>query len=186
MSFERKRWNERVYHNELSERYFGKVQYLRQDHGYIRSKTKINGIRDVTFNFSDVHAKSLGAIQIGDIVSFRVNIYSSGKFCAIDIRKESDCTISHNQTRSGSPLSFGSIEHTEHSDNNQFMQESDSEISSCSSSNHYIYDFTTEPFIISSCKQSEEKDPFSRSVDSFLEKVISRNYSSLSTCWLTV
>lgn len=191
MVYERRRWNDRYRESELSQRYTGKVQYLRQEHGYIRSKTKINGIRDVTFNFSDVHPSSVNLLEVGAIVSFRVNIYSSGKFCAIDIRKEESCDLSSNSGRSGSPLSTLSSERCNDSLDNEtgrFTQESDSDISSCYSSKPYHFEYLQEPFIIPSYeKVSEGKlDCFSQNVDSFLERVISRNYdASSTTCWLT-
>ena len=31
--------------------HYGKVQFLRLEHGYVRSKSKINGIRDITFYY---------------------------------------------------------------------------------------------------------------------------------------
>lgn len=186
MSFERGQWDNRFYEKETSQRYVGKVQYLRQEHGYIRSKVKINGIRDVTFNYSEVHIPSTDSLAIGDIVSFRVNIYSSRKFCAVDIRKEVIDSSSESQ-RSGSPVSVLSSDHC-----------MDSPISNI---RNYAYHCESEPspklesglvfsndvFVIPSCeKVSEEKDQFSLGVDSFLEKVISRNYNaSFTTCWLT-
>ena len=94
----------------MSERYTGKIQYLRQEHGYIRSKVKINGIRDVTFNFTDVDPTDLKTLEVGDIVSFGVNMYSSGKFCAIGIRKQK-CTDEVCCNRSDSPISILSSDH---------------------------------------------------------------------------
>lgn len=186
MSFERGQWNNRFYEKETSQRYIGKVQFLRQEHGYIRSKVKINGIRDVTFSFSEVHLSSTDSLAIGDIVSFRVNIYSSRKFCAVDIRKEVIDSSSVSQ-RSGSPVSVLSSDHS-----------MDSPMSNI---RNYAFEYQSEPspkldsdlgfskdvFVIPSYeKVSEEKDQFSLGVDSFLEKVISRNYNaSFTTCWLT-
>ena len=34
--------------------HYGKVQFLRLEHGYIRAKSKINGIRDITFYYKDL------------------------------------------------------------------------------------------------------------------------------------
>ena len=188
MSFERRRWNERYQGRESSERYVGKVQYLRVDHGYIRSKTKINGIRDVTFNFSDVHVQCVNSLQIGDIVSFRVNMYSSGKFCAIDIRKDSCVDSQSESNRSGSPISISSASVPDFTTNSHYLQDYEFDNSSCNSSGNCDFELFKKPFIIPSCnKKAEEKDPFSQSVDCYFERVLSRKYDpSYTTCWLTV
>ena len=196
MPFERKQWNDRYQHHKVSERYTGKIQYLRQEHGYIRSKVKINGIRDVTFNFTDVDPTDLKTLEVGDIVSFGVNIYSSGKFCAIGIRKQK-CTDEVCCTRSDSPISILSSDHcTENTyiDIGNFSAKQnvcDSEVTSCcspikycdssmdSSMNHsFVIPFLT--------KEQDEVDQFTQNVNSFLERVITRNYDvSCTTCWLT-
>ena len=192
MSFEKKRWNDRYQHRTASERYIGKIQYLRQEHGYIRSKVKINGIRDVTFNFTDVDATDLETLEVGDIVSFGVNIYSSGKFCAIDIRKQK-CTDEGYCTRSDSPISTLSSDHaaentyvdiSNYSTKQTFCE---SEVSSCCSPKKCCDSPIDSSFVIPFLtKENNEVDQFTQNVNSFLEKVITRNYDvSCTTCWLT-
>ena len=176
MSLERKCFGNNVYYGGMSERYIGKVQYLRHEHGYIRSKTKINGIRDITFNFNDINVHSVRTFEIGDIVSFRVNMYSSGKFCATDIRKE-DKGVVVNSQRSPSPNSIQT------NDESRSILSFDSDIPSFSSRQEMMNEYFEIPSVN---EVISEKDQFSRSVDLYLEKVLTRNFNTVcNSCWLT-
>ena len=84
------------------QRFLGKIQYIKTDHGYIRSKSKINGVRDITFNLLDLPHHVQKTLSVGDFVSFRVNFFTSGKFCAVDVQKDFSQDTAN---RSSSPLS---------------------------------------------------------------------------------
>ena len=170
----------------FQQRFYGKIQYLRNDHGYIRSKLKIHGVRDITFNFLDMPRDVQKSLEIGDPVSFRVNFFSSGKFCATDVRKESSLP----DMRSDSPLSISSTDSIVDAGYNRVAEKMNH---ASWSIRQQEMDCCREPdsdFVIPSLDWSMnqphvEKDSFSLVVDSFMEKVISRQYNaSYTTCWL--
>ena len=158
------------YDNGSQQQFSGKVQFLKADYGYIRSRSKINGIRDITFNYMDVDPSLNRSLQVGDLVFFRVVIFPSGKFCAVDIRMDTSAHRSTSLTRSASPVtSLSSLE-------------------SCSddSSSTSAFDYPVcSAFDMVSYSEKPEMDSLSSKVDSFLQRVISRNFDSgYSSCWL--
>ena len=52
--------------------HFGKVQFLRMEHGYIRTKVKINGVRDITFYYDSIPEELKSTLTLGTKVSFTV------------------------------------------------------------------------------------------------------------------
>ena len=170
----------------FQQRFYGKIQYMRNDHGYIRSKLKIHGVRDITFNYLDMPRDVQQSLEIGDPVSFRVNFFSSGKFCAIDVQKESSLP----DIRSDSPLSISSTDTIVDAGYNRVSEKKDHACWSISRSEMDRFRKPDNDFVIPSLDWSMdqprvEKDPFSVAVDTFMEKVISRQYNaSYTTCWL--
>ena len=170
----------------FQQRFYGKVQYLRNDHGYIRSKLKIHGVRDITFNFLDMPRDVQKSLEIGDPVSFRVNFFSSGKFCAIDVQKESSLP----DVRSDSPLSISSTETVIDAGYSRGVEKPDQTSWSVRQNEADCFRKPDTDFVIPSLGWNRkqplvEKDPFSIAVDTFMEKVISRQYNATcTTCWL--
>lgn len=158
------------YGNCSQQQFSGKVQFLKADYGYIRSRSKINGIRDITFNYMDVDPSLNRSLQVGDLVSFRVVIFPSGKFCAVDIKMDTAANGYTPELRSSSPVS------------------SLSSLESCSDdgSSTAAYDYgLRSAFDVVSYGGKYEKDSLSSKVDSFLQRVISRTFQSgYSSCWL--
>lgn len=66
--------------------HFGKVQFLRLDHGYIRARSKINGIRDITFHYKDLDEELKSSLVLGSIISFTVDQDENGKVIAKSIK----------------------------------------------------------------------------------------------------
>ena len=158
------------YDNGSQQQFTGKVQFLKADYGYIRSRSKINGIRDITFNYMDVDSSLNRSLQVGDLVSFRVVIFPSGKFCAVDIKMDISANGFPTVARSSSPVaSLSSLE-------------------SCSddSSSTAAFDYPLQSsFDVVSYGEQPNKDSLSLRVDDFLQRVISRNFNSgFSSCWL--
>ena len=174
-----------------NERYFGKIQYLRQEYGYIRAKSKIHGIRDITFSYSDTPREIIDGLSIGDQVSFTVAMYSSGKFSAKDVRKESFEQPAPTQIRSASPvLSISSNDNVADGELCNPML-SDFQESYCESStgNDVFSSCTTNvsgPFMsMTPSAVLHGVKSFASEVDSFLEKVVMRTFvPPVSTCWL--
>lgn len=162
------------YNNQSSrQRYIGKVQFLKADFGYIRSRSKINGIRDITFNYLDVPISLRRELQVGDHVSFRVTTFSSGKFCAVDIRRDDQTYVYEpidSTTRSSSPTS--SLLSAEVNTDEPYAVEITNKVEKPSLDAVF-------PTL------SVVTHDFSSKVDIFFEKVISRRFDpSYSSCWL--
>ena len=179
------------------QRFLGKIQYIKTDHGYIRSKSKINGVRDITFNLLDLPRHVQKTLSVGDFVSFRVNFFASGKFCAVDVQKD----LSHETVnRSSSPLSsvssidllteavpYSGSTRSEKSTFAEVVKRCEGEI------REYIpkqpiqcpqWELTN----INSTKSKvvERKDELSQAVDQYMRKVISRQFNShFASCWLS-
>ena len=180
------------------QRFMGKIQYIKVDHGYIRSKSKINGVRDITFNLLDIPRNVQKSLNVGDLVSFRVNFFHSGKFCAVDVQREFAQVPS---TRSSSPVSsISSIESLTDSASIQSIEKTER-------SNSYVlngykdpaYEFRplqtiqyrewipSKPALVveKMDSPSPKTDVLSQAVDRFMEKVISRKFNPhFSSCWL--
>lgn len=168
------------------ERFFGKIQYLRQEYGYIRAKSKIFGIRDITFSYTDTPRSVIEGLSIGDQVSFSLNMYSSGKFSAKDVKRESFAQ-STSADRSMSPVtSISSSENASDSAHGHIsFCEAQTRCPSVLPSGNSLFSSRDEvedkPFTSSSAGVTS----FSSEVDAFLEKVVMRAYNpSISTCWL--
>ena len=168
------------------ERFFGKIQYLRQEYGYIRAKSKIFGIRDITFSYTDTPRSVIEELSIGDQVSFSLNMYSSGKFSAKDVRRESFAQ-STSVDRSVSPVT--SISSSENASDSAHGH-----TSFCEAQTRCPSVLPSGDSLFPSCDDAEDKsfipsstgvNSFSSEVDAFLEKVVMRAYiPSISTCWL--
>lgn len=175
-----------------NERYLGKIQYLRQEYGYIRAKSKIHGIRDITFSYSDTPREIIDGLSIGDQVSFTIAVYSSGKFSAKDVRKESFQQSAPTSNRSSSPvLSISSNDNVAAGELCSPLLSSFQE--SCCESIHESDAFssctTNVPGSFMSLAPnavfSGGVNSFASEVDCFLEKVVMRTFiPSVSTCWL--
>ena len=178
------------------QRFKGKIQYIKTDHGYIRSKSKINGVRDITFNLLDLPRDVQKTLNVGDFVSFRVNFFTSGKFCAVDVQKD----ISHASiTRSSSPISsVSSIDsltevvpcscgrRSEKSSLADIVQKCEGEIHEYipKQSTQYAKWIPTNIYPTTS-KVVGRKDELSQAVDQFMRKVMSRQFNShFTSCWL--
>ena len=179
------------------QRFLGKIQYIKTDHGYIRSKSKINGVRDITFNLLDLPRHVQKTLSVGDFVSFRVNFFTSGKFCAVDVQKDFSQDTAN---RSSSPLSsvssidllteavpYSGRTRSEKSTFAEVVKRCEGEI------REYIpkqpiqcpqWELTN----INSTKSKvvERKDELSQAVDQYMRKVISRQFNShFASCWLS-
>ena len=179
--------------SRLQQRFSGKIQYLRLEHGYIRSRSKIHGIRDITFNYMDMPRSLIGSLQVGDKVTFCVNMFSSGKFCAVNIRKEDEAPSS---SRSNSPISISSGDSCSDGSHNCiwgiYQSPTFPDLQGVSSSTFAPPLF--DDIVTKDCNRfstdATQASPFmerqfSQIVDTFLEKVLSRNFHpSCSSCWL--
>lgn len=179
------------------QRFMGKIQYIKTDHGYIRSKSKINGVRDITFNLLDLPRDVQKTLSVGDSVSFRVNFFTSGKFCAVDVQKDIPQVTAN---RSSSPLSsVSSIDsltevipylgnmRIEKSTLAEVVQRCEGEIREYIPKQSIQYPQwvpTNENQITS--KVVVRKDDLSQAVDQYMRKVMTRQFNShFSSCWLS-
>ena len=175
----------------MQQRFYGKIQYMRAEHGYIRSRSKIEGVRDITFNYYEMPRDIQRSLSVGDLVSFRVNFFSSGKFCAVDVKKEDFLPAPQTPNRSASPFSISSCDT---SVDGGFSGSRRGSISYPLKEMEYSTEKKDVPpaFIVSSLPvfnvglgSSDREDPLSIAVDAFIEKGISRNYNAACTsCWL--
>lgn len=174
--------------------HYGKVQFLRLEHGYIRAKSKINGIRDITFYYKDLDEDLNSLLVLGSIISFTVDQDENGKVIAKSIKIIE--TPQHENLHSAQVPS------------DVRSQDGTSTLSSDSGGmlyniNNNIVEFQTivrSPATMQlffqnrnhsdsennlSKSSTEENIPFENLVNLFLEKVISRDYdSSKTSCWL--
>ena len=174
--------------------HYGKVQFLRLEHGYIRAKSKINGIRDITFYYKDLDEDLNSLLVLGSIISFTVDQDENGKVIAKSI-KIIETPQDENLHSAQVPSDVRS-------------QDGASTLSSDSGGmlyniNNNIVEFQTivrSPATMQlffqnrnhsdsennlSKSSTEENIPFENLVNLFLEKVISRDYdSSKTSCWL--
>ena len=176
----------------INTRYSGKVQFLRFEHGYIRTKAKIRGLRDITFYYSSLPEALKTLLTQGTEVTFTLKDDEGGKFSAENIEIEGlDTSISlpassSNQSQIDSSSELPSSEDELSCDSSldkpqrglspaamQFRRPSSSSSSSSSSSANTTSQMSLCP---SSC--------LTERVDSLLVQVISRKFSSLSnSCW---
>lgn len=172
-----------------TERHHGKVQFLRLEHGYIRTKVKINGIRDVTFYYSDLSEGMKETLALGTTVTFTVDMDSNGKFCAKNI--EIDEVQSEHTTPKLHPIpstiSISSLDIT--SDDDSIESAIPSRKSSFSLS--VRTPATMQQYLQQYIKPAESKssivdaESLSRNVDHFLELALSKNFNSnYCSCWL--
>ena len=171
------------------ERHSGKVQFLRLEHGYIRIKNKINGVRDVTFYYSDLTEELKETLALGSMVSFSIAVDENGKFCATDIE------IEKNQAEPLSPMrstpSSNSIPSLESSSDDDYLESAGNSrknsfsltVRTPATMQQYLQQYTTKP---SESKCSiNDRDSLSKSVDHFLELVLSRRFdNNFNSCWL--
>lgn len=177
------------------DRYIGKVQFLRHEHGYIRTKTKIQGLRDITFYYSDLPEKLKEGLTQGTIVSFSLKEDENGKFSAehieIESIKPSMLPSTEVSTISSSQLLFYSPKrHSDCSPNSvgiiDQISSDDEKTQSCSRKLSSIISSSS----VIPCCQSEEKSgvaphALADLVDLYLNLVISRSFNRYrSSCWL--
>ena len=181
------------------DRYFGKVQFLRHEHGYIRTKTKIQGLRDITFYYSDLPEKLKEALTQGTIVSFSLKEDENGKFSAEQIEIENSqpsllsstelstfpsdqlLTFSSKQHSDGSPNSVGSIDQI--SSDDEKSQTSSRKMSGTMSPSSKVQCYQGHQNI--SEKDEVDHHDLGDLVDMYLDIVISRSFNRYrSSCWL--
>lgn len=170
-------------------RYSGKVQFLRFEHGYIRTKAKIRGLRDITFYYSSLPEALKTLLTQGTEVTFTLKDDEGGKFSAENIEIEGlDNSISlpsasPNQSQIDSSSELPSSEDGLSCDSSpdkskrglspaamQFQRPS-------SSSSSSSVETTSQVSLCPSSRLTER-------VDSLIAQVISRKFSSLSnSCW---
>lgn len=175
----------------IPEMYTGKIQFLRLEHGYIRSKSKIHGIRDITFYYKDLDEDLMEVLVVGSIISFMVVPGENGKLVATSIQLIQLPNEASQQ--SAQNLEFVRTEIS-----------SDSTISDDESgSSHYLSrkelisgvprtPATMQQLLLNHEDKNTSKDvtnsnyrDFATFVNVFLERVLSRNYNaSNSSCWL--
>ena len=169
-------------------RHMGKVQFLRLEHGYIRIKNKINGVRDVTFYYSDLTEELKETLALGSMVSFSIAVDANGRFCATDIE------IEKNQAESPTSIpsipSSSSIPSLESSTDDEYLESAGNSrknsfslsVRTPATMQQYLQQYTkpTE----SKCSIND-RESLSKSVDHFLELVLLRKFdSSFNSCWL--
>ena len=167
-------------------RYFGKVQFLRLEHGYIRTRTKVNGLRDITFHYSSLPEELKTLLTQGTEVSFTLRDEEGGKFCADNIEIE---------TQSSSVSSISS--HSDESISAELPE-------STSFDDDKIHDKSTDKssYVLSPAIMELQRRPvpsalnpmvsskaihtisLTERVDALLVQVISRRFSSFdNSCW---
>ena len=179
-----------------SDRYIGKVQFLRHEHGYIRTKTKIQGLRDITFYYSDLPERLKEDLTQGTIVSFSLKKDENGKFSAEHIEIESIqpsmfpstevsamsspqlVVFSPKQRPDRSPKSVGFIDQI--SSDDEKSQPCSRKMSDTISSSSVVpcYQSTQD-------KSEVAHHDLAHLVDLYLDLVISRSFNRYrSSCWL--
>lgn len=159
--------------------HFGKVQFLRLEHGYIRSKVKMNGIRDITFYYKDLDEALKDILILGSLVSFVVDQDERGKLIAKSIKLT--------ELPKDVPAQDSGSVQTEKTSDSIF---SDDDCSGTSSNNIILRTPATMQLFLQNQKDlsCEIKYPFAdfdKRVNIFLEKVMSHDYdSSRTSCWL--
>ena len=174
--------------------HYGKVQFLRLEHGYIRAKSKINGIRDITFYYKDLDEDLNSLLVLGSIISFTVDQDENGKVIAKSIKiieTPQDENLHSAQVPSdvrsqdgASTLSSDSGGMLYNINNNivefQTIVRSPATMQLFFQNRNHSYSENNL-----SKSSTEESIPFENLVNLFLEKVISRDYdSSKTSCWL--
>ena len=174
--------------------HYGKVQFLRLEHGYIRAKSKINGIRDITFYYKDLDEDLKSLLVLGSIISFTVDQDENGKVIAKSIKiieTPQDENLHSAQVPSdvrsqdgASTLSSDSGGMLYNINNNivefQTIVRSPATMQLFFQNRNHSYSENNL-----SKSSTEENIPFENLVNLFLEKVISRDYdSSKTSCWL--
>lgn len=174
--------------------HYGKVQFLRLEHGYIRAKSKINGIRDITFYYKDLDEDLNSLLVLGSIISFTVDQDENGKVIAKSIKiieTPQDENLHSAQVPSdvrsqdgASTLSSDSGGMLYNINNNivefQTIVRSPATMQLFFQNRNHSYSENNL-----SKSSTEENIPFENLVNLFLEKVISRDYdSSKTSCWL--
>ena len=174
--------------------HYGKVQFLRLEHGYIRAKSKINGIRDITFYYKDLDEDLNSLLVLGSIISFTVDQDENGKVIAKSIKiieTPQDEILRSAQTPSdvrsldgASSLSSDSGGMLDDINNNTV--EFRTIVRSPATMQLFFQNHNRSDSENNLSKSStKENIPFENLVDLFLEKVISRDYdSSKTSCWL--
>lgn len=178
-------------YNDVTERYCGKVQFLRLEHGYIRTKTKINGIRDITFYYKDLDDNLKDLLILGSVISFEIMYDEKGKITAKSIKLIELPKEDQNHSAQDCPsVRFENDSYSMSSENDESGSQSSLRRDSVSSiirtpasmqlylQNHNHFDIEKESI-------KEQGIEFDDLVNHFLERVISRNYDSTNTsCWL--
>ena len=179
-----------------SDRYIGKVQFLRHEHGYIRTKTKIQGLRDITFYYSDLPEKLKEELTQGTIVSFSLKEDENGKFSAEHIEIESIQPSMFPSTEvstlsSSQLLMFSPKRRSDRSPNSvgiiDQISSDDEKSQSCS---RKMSDIISSSSVDPCCQSIQDKNEVAHHdladlVDLYLDLVISRSFNRYrSSCWL--
>ena len=167
-------------------RYFGRVQFLRLEHGYIRTRTKINGLRDITFHYSSLPEELKTLLTQGTEVSFTLKDDDGGKFCADNIEIESQLSsVSPITSQSDESTSIGFSESP--SLNDDRIHDKSTEKPSCLLS-PAVMELQRRSILSATDTMISSRTIHSISlterVDAFLAQVISRRFNSFSnSCW---
>ena len=166
--------------------HFGKIQFLRYDHGYIRTKAKIDGIRDIKFLYEELDSCLKEKLTLGSEVMFLVIKDKKEKLIAISIQLTNEVANDqflsvHNSAQTSCVFSEGSFL----SSNDESSQSSHDILATESST---FVPRTPASMLVTYEKQKEQHQiemSFNEYVDNYLEKVISRQYCKQnSSCWL--
>ena len=171
---------------ESQVRYFGKVQFLRLEHGYIRTRTKINGLRDITFHYSSLPEELKALLTQGTEVSFTLKEDDGGKFYADHIEIESQSSsVSSITSHSDESISVGLPESTSFDDNRIHDKQADKSLCLLSPAVMELQRRSV-PSAPDPMVSSRTIHPISLTerVDAFLAQVISRRFDPFSnSCW---
>lgn len=160
-----------------SDVHFGKVQFLRMEHGYIRTKSKINGLRDITFYYDSIPTELKETLTLGTKVSFTVREDDTGKICAENI--EIIAEPSDSLPTVASALSLTSLDTTTSEDDIR-----EGQIPSRKNS-FTILLRTPASMQLSMFQFQKGNSSLSQNVDDYLQRVLNRNYDQYTnSCWL--
>lgn len=175
--------------SESQVRYFGKVQFLRLEHGYIRTRTKVNGLRDITFHYSNLSEELKKLLTQGTEVSFTLKDDEGGKFYADNIEIESQSSSASSITsHSDESFSVGLPESVAFDDDRIHDKSADKSLCLLSPAvmelqHRSVLSAPSVPDPVISSRTIHSISLTER-VDAFLAQVISRRFNPFSnSCW---
>lgn len=178
-----------------SETHIGKVQFLRLEHGYLRSKTKIHGIRDIIFYYKDLDEELMTILVVGTIIAFEVVRDDSGKLIATSIKliklPEENSSVSapeNSCVQNNSESDSSNLDDIDNIGSSSSKKETVLTIHRTPATIHQYFNIQCEK---SSNKEyqdmkTQECSDFNTLVNIFLERVITGEYDHYNTsCWLS-